>query len=108
MKSYASGCPFDWHPSVVVSLCHYAHQGLSAEALAGIIRICGVTAAGSMTNKLRVEKILQHLQYDEEAIKEILARFPKKEKVKCYMQSRAERLLCLFLLGNLVLNITSV
>ena len=44
--------------------------------LISLYKIAGCT--GNCTNKLRVERILQHLHYSPEAIKEILDKFPKK------------------------------
>ncbi len=55
-------------------------SGLSAEALKSIITLCKVNGiSGCASNKLRVEKLLQHFQYDEETIALILSRFPKKK-----------------------------
>lgn len=56
-------------------------QGLSAEALKSIISLCKITGvSGCASNKLRVEKILKHFQYDEEVIEQILSKFPKKQQ----------------------------
>lgn len=58
----------------------YAHR-LSAEALKGLIGLYEISGcSGNCTNKLRVERLLQHLHYSPELINEILAKFPKKEE----------------------------
>ena len=45
------------------------------------MQISNLTGAGNMTNRARVEKILNHLEYSAEMIAEILAKFPnRKEK----------------------------
>ena len=44
----------------------------------GLYEIPG--CSGNCTNKLRVERLLQHLHYSPDLIQEILAKFPKKEE----------------------------
>ena len=46
------------------------------------MKLHGLAASGNMTNKVRVEKILRHLEYSDAAIAEILAKFPKDKKRK--------------------------
>lgn len=48
------------------------------KGLIGLYEIPG--CSGNCTNKLRVERLLQHLHYSPDLIQEILAKFPKKEE----------------------------
>lgn len=43
-----------------------------------------------LTNKLRVERLLRHLQYSEEQIQQILALFPKRSKAKVQEEDQSE------------------
>ena len=50
------------------------------DALKNIMKELKLSGSGSMSNKLRVEKILKHLEYSQEMIDQILSKFPVKKK----------------------------
>ena len=49
------------------------------DCLKNLMKELKLVAGGNMSNKLRVEKILRHLEYSEEKISEILSKFPTKK-----------------------------